>query len=223
MTYPRLVIATWFLALLLACALAYDMAHAGEWAIDLKGGASFLDRTTPDGTYYQEGLPHSTSMFSGAWAVGLTYRATPNWSFSTHWLDLGTIAIRGQAVSDDEYDYKKHLCIKDCHDTYTYRAKDSLRGVDATVEYRWATGTLQPFVKGGVAVLRHKAEFRNQWGQVENFNGIVPELELGAGLAYKWAYIELDYFRNINFGGQNLPISTQQVVLFAGIQIPVGW
>ena len=34
---------------------------------------------------------------------------------------------------------------------------------------------------------------------------------------------ERGYFQGMNFGGQNLPISTQQVVLFAGIQIPVGW
>ena len=78
---------------------------------------------------------------------------------------------------------------------------------------------MRPFVKGGYALLYHRAIFRNEWGDEDRLNGWLPELELGAGLAYKWAYIELDYFQGMNFGGQNLPISTQQVALFAGVKV----
>lgn len=222
MTYPRAVLTAWLLAVLLACALAYDMAHAGQWAIDMKGGLAVPFRTTPDGTYYQEAFHHSTRTFTPAYAVGIAYQATPAWSVSAHWLDLGSSMLRGVAVADSNYDYKASKCIKDCNLAYAYQATDSLKGVDLIATYTWTGASIQPYVQGGVAILRHSATFQNvQNMAIDRFTGIVPELELGAGLRYEWAYVELDWFQGLNFGGQNLPISTQQVAAFAGVQIPI--
>ena len=222
MTYPRTVIASWLLAILLACMLAYDLAHAGQLSLDLKGGVAVPMRTTPDGTYWQEALPHNTKLATPAYAIGLSYQATPTLSFQAHYLNLGSSRINGRAVSDENYDHKAHKCRVDCSSVYQYnfQATDSLKGGDLTATYTWQGEGVRPFVKGGLALLYHQARFRNtDTGDIDRFNGWIPALELGAGLAYQWAYVELDYFRGMNFGGQNLPISTQQFALFAGVKI----
>ena len=219
MTYPRAVIASWTLALLLACALAYDMAHAGSLSLDVKGGIAFPIRTTPDGTYWQQALPHDTKLLTGAYGVGLSYQVNPSWSIQAHYLDLGKSKIKGRANSDENYDFRHHRCTQNCSWSYGFKATDALQGGDLTATYTWPGEGMRPFVKGGFALLYHRAIFRNEWGDEDRLNGWLPELELGAGLAYKWAYIELDYFQGMNFGGQNLPISTQQVAVFAGVRL----
>ena len=224
MTYLRLLLTTWTLAILLACLLAYDMAHAGSLSLDIKGGVAWPIRTTPDGTYWQQAYPHDTKLLTGAYGVGLSYQHTPTLSFQAHWLDMGTSRIKGRANSDENYDHKNHRCHTNCTWTYGYRATDRLQGGDLTATYTWERDGVRPFVKGGLALLYHRAIFRNENGGEDRFNGWIPELELGAGLAYRAFYLELDYFHGMNirglpFGGQNLPISTEQIALFAGINI----
>lgn len=219
MSYPRAVLLTWTLAALLACLLVYDIAHAGNWSLDLKGGVAMPFRTTPDGTYWQRAYPHNTKPLTGAYGIGLSYQHTPTLSFQAHWLDLGSSRIKGRATSDEHYDQYQSRCVVKCTQTYAYRATDRLQGGDLTATYTWEREGIRPFVKGGVALLYHRAIFRHENGNEDRFNGWIPELELGAGLAYEWAYMELDYFQGMNFGGQNLPISTQQVALFAGVKV----
>lgn len=220
MTYPRALAITWGLALLLALLLAYDVAHAGEVYLDIKGGLNAPIRTTPDGTFWQEAFEHKTRAVTPAYAVGLGYQYTPTVSFQAHWLDLGESQIKGLAVGDVDYDHKHHRCLSKCDQAKHFRSTDTLRGVDFTVSYTWVRDGLRPFIKGGVAVLEHRSQYQNHVGGVDNFRGIAPELEFGGGIRYEWAYLEVDYFQGVNFGGQNLPISTQQVVMWAGVHIP---
>lgn len=216
----------WIIAALLGLLLAVracepQLAQAGEWSLDLKGGLTFPMRTTPDGTYYQDPYPHQTKLLTGAVGAGLSYQITPAWSVQAHYLNLGSSRIKGRANSDENYDFRHHRCTNNCTWTYGFRATDSLEGGDLTATYRWHRDGLSPFVKGGLALLYHRAKFRNEWGDEDRFNGWIPSLEVGAGLQYKLVYVELDYFQGMNFGGQNLPISTQQIVTFAGIRY--GW
>lgn len=228
MSYTVQTTLTWISAFALALLLyAVDScmtkpAHAGQLSLDVKGGVAFPIRTSPDGTYYQEAYPTNTRLITGSYGIGLNYQHTPTVSIQAHYLDLGSSRINGQAISDENYDHINHRCKSGtCIPHYSFQATDKLRGGDLTVTYTWQWDGLQPFVKGGVAVLAHKAVFRNVDGSADTFDGILPELELGAGLAYQWAYVELDYFQGMNFGGQNLPISTQQIVAFAGVKIPL--
>lgn len=226
---PKLYLDIWYpwilaaiVALLLAAkACQPEVAHAGQWSLDIKGGLAWPVRTTPDGTYWQQAYPHNTKPLTGIYGVGLSYQHTPTLSFQAHWLDMGTSRIKGRANSDENYDYKNSRCVNDCTRTYGYRATDSLRGGDLTATYTWERDGVRPFVKGGVALLYHQATFRNENGGEDHFNGWIPELELGTGLAYQWTCVELDWFQGMNFGGQNLPISTQQIAVFAGIKIPL--
>ena len=196
-------------------------AHAGEWSLDLKGGLAAPIITTADGTFVQTAFDHKTRHVTPTWAVGLSYQATPAWSLQAHWLDLGQSQIKGLAVADADYDHKHGRCTANCDKPYHFKATDTLRGVDLTATYTWIREGVRPFVKAGVAVLQHHAIFNSNNGYPDHFKGIVPELELGAGLAYQAVYVELDYFQGMNFGGQNLPISTQQVVGFVGVKIPL--
>ena len=230
MPYPLQVTLSWIASLtlavlvMLAAECAPTSANAGDWSLDLKGGVAIPFRTTPDGTYWQEALPHNTKLATPAYAIGLSYQATPTLSIQAHYLNLGSSRINGRAISDENYDHKAHKCRVECSSVYQYNftATDSLNGGDLTATYTWQREGVQPFVKGGLALLYHEARFRNtDTGDIDRFNGWITELELGAGLAYRWAYLELDYFQGMNFGGQNLPISTQQVVGFVGVRIPL--
>lgn len=199
-------------------------AHASQWSLDLKGGLAVPIRTTPDGTYWQQAFEHKTRTVTTAWAAGLSYQVNPAWSLQAHYLDLGSSKIKGLAVADSDYGYKQHRCmasVATCSTPYYFKATDSLRGGDLTATYTWRGAGLEPFVKAGVAVLQHHAVFQNANGAADTFRGILPELEVGVGVKYQWAYLELDYFQGLNFGGQNLPISTQQVAMFAGVNIPL--
>ena len=209
------------LVLVSECAVVKP-AHAGDWSLDLKGGIGVPMTTSPNGTYYQNIYPKDTKELTGMYGVGLNYQHTTTLSFQAHWLDLGTSRIKGRANSDENFDHKNNRCTNNCSWTYGYRATDTLQGGDLTATYTLERDGVRPFVKGGFALLYHRAKFRNtDTGDEDRFNGWIPELELGAGLAYQWAYLELDYFQGMNFGGQNLPISTQQVVGFAGVRIPL--
>ena len=216
----------WILAAIVALLLAAkacqpQAAIAGQVSLDLKGGVVLPVRTTPDGTYWQQSYPHATKPLTGTYGIGLNYQHTPTspWSYQIHWLDLGSSRIKGRATSDENYDHINHRCHTNCTRTYAYRATDTMQGGDLTATYTWERKGVRPFVKGGLALLYHRAIFRNENGGEDRFNGWIPELELGAGLAYEWAYLELDYFQGMNFGGQNLPISTQQVAMFAGVKV----
>jgi len=233
LSFNMQVIVEWITVILVAVALYFvstcayppHEAYAGQLSLDVKGGVAFPIRTTPDGTYLQEAYPTNTRLVTGAWAVGLNYQLSsrPALSFQAHVLSLGSSRINGQAISDENYDHINHRCKSGtCQPHLIFQAKDSLKGGDLTATYTWQREGVRPFVKGGVAILAHHAVFRNvQDGSADRFDGIIPELELGAGLAYRFAYIELDYFQGMNFGGQNLPISTQQIVTFAGVKIPL--
>lgn len=224
MAYPYQVLSNWAIALLTLGILAtceLRPAHASDWSLDMKGGLAVPFRTTPDGTFIQEAFEHKTRSLTKTFAVGLDYRMTPAWSIQAHYLDLGASQIKGFAVSDSSYDYKHHRCMQGCATPYYFKASDTLRGGDLTVTYTWQRETIKPFVKGGVAILHHHATFDSINGAPDNFTGLVPEIEVGAGVSAGWAYLELDYFQGMNFGGQNLPISTQQVVTFAGVKIPL--
>lgn len=209
-------------SLLLTCALAWPVSgYAGSLSLDVKGGLAMPIRTTPDGTYWQEAFEHKTRPLTYSYAVGLSYQATPTLSYQAHWLDLGVSKIKGLAVADQDYDDKAHRCTANCQSPYYFKATDSLKGFDLTATYTWQREGLQPFVKGGMAILQHHAVFQNANGAADVFKGFLPELEAGAGLAYQWAYVELNYFQALNTGGQNLPISTQQIVGFAGLRVPL--
>lgn len=206
------------LGMLLMQECTIQPAHA-QLSLDLKGGVAFPFRTTQDGTYIQDPYPHNTKFLTGAYGAGLSYAFTPELSVQAHVLNLGSSRIQGRAVSDERYDFKHGRCTAKCNDTYGFRATDSLKGGDLTVTYTWQRDGVQPFVKGGIAIFQHQAIFRNEDGTEDRFTGLLHELELGAGLAYQWAYVEMDYFQGMNFGGQNLPISTQQVAMFAGVKV----
>lgn len=199
----------------IACALfcgSVATASAGELSLDIKGGLGVPFRTTPDGTYWQKAYPHDTKEFGGAFGVGIDYKPSNSpWSFQSHYLNLASSRIKGRANSDENYDHKQGRCTNNCTWTYGFRATDSLRGGDLTTTYTWQKDSVSPYVKGGLALMYHKATFRNENGNEDHFNGWIPMIELGAGLSYKWLYTELDYFQGMNFGGQNLPISTQQL------------
>ena len=232
MTYPRLVLTTWLLALLLALLLAYDLAHAEGWYLDVGAGVTKFSCTicSSDGTWIQTGLPHDMTMTSFAYRAGAGYRWQA-WSVQASYVNLGVAKIRQHyTVVDEQYNPKAHSCLAPCTNLGPFHTHDLMEGAELTASYTWRHWPIQPYVKLGAAGLYHRltAQWTDASGmsQAGTMHGWVPSAVLGGGLEYGWLYAEGSYYRGI--GGSvdwsaGLPISKEQVVGFAGIRIPLTW
>jgi len=228
MTYPRLVLTTWLLALLLTLLLAYDLAHAGEVSLEVGGGVTHFTCTicnSGDGTWVQTGLPHSMTMNSLAWKTGLAYRVTEQISLHTAYVNLGTAKIRQDyTVSDAQYDPHTHSCLAPCTNLNQFNTHDLMEGVELAVSYHWRYWLIQPYAKVGAAGLYHRLTAQNR-GTTTTMHGWVPSTVLGGGADYGWFFLDASYYRGL--GGvtdwsAGLPISKEQIVTILGIHIPLG-
>ena len=216
----------------LACALAYDMAHAGQFYLDAGIGATHFTCTicSDDGTWVQTGLPNSMTMNSLSWKLGLGYRVNERWSVGLSYLNMGTAKIRQDyTVSDQQYNPKQHTCLAPCTNVGPFHTHDLMEGVELTASYHWRQWPIQPYLKVGAAGLYHRLTVQYNgmtfYGQDgKPFNGWIYSSVIGGGLEYGWLYVDATYYRGL--GGATdwsagLPISKEQVVGFVGIRIPL--
>lgn len=230
MTYPRAVLIAWTLALLLALSLAYSIVHAETGLyLDLAGGISHFTPTLQDGDWCQQGIFCRFDQQAVAWRAGAGYRFSDRWSVEAHYLNLGTTRVFSTFVDDPDYSLKLKRCVSNCSATGNLTASSAYQGFDVAAVYTWhPTDTLAPFIKFGGAYLfqRFTVENYNQSFAQKHY-GRIPAGLIGAGLSYKWAYIEADYYHG--FGGANsfagheqgYPISKQIAVGWFGVRVPL--
>ena len=235
MTYPHAVLTAWLCALLLACALAYDMAHAGELYLDAGIGASLFVPTIGDGTWYQQGLPHDWKRDSLAYKVGLGYRFNERWSVSAAYLNLGQSGVDARTTLDDSYyDPINHKCLQKCDALGSFKVRDRMQGGELTISRAFPVGNWSPYVKVGGAVMIHNLQaviVDSANMSVLNFHGNIPMIVLGGGVEYKpWhLYAETSFYHGLGgddsgcLGGPcGWPISKQVLVTVFGVRIPLG-
>lgn len=229
MTYPRAVLTTWLLALLLALLLAYEVAHAGELYLDAAGGFTRFILTATDGDYIQRGLPSKLDLNSMAYKVGLGYRFNERWSVQGGYINLGTINQTAKFVSDEDYAAKQSLCVKNCATAPTYRITDAYHGGELTLTRTFKLDESWSWhLKAGGAYLMHRFTINKEdgSGQSNQHYGQFPATVVGAGIGYKWFRTELTWYHGI--GGANgpnnssgWPLSTQLAVAWMGFNIPL--
>jgi hypothetical protein len=231
MSYPKAVLTSWLLALLLALLLAYDMAHAEPGLyLDMGVGMTQYIPTVEDGTWYQEPLPHRWLLQAPAFKVGLGYQFKNNWFVQANYMDLGKVKVRASVVDDPLYDPKAHSCKPPCSPVGYIKVHDHYYGPELLVGRAFPQGDWSPYLKGGLALLFHRVQMDSPTdAQLLNFTGAIPMLAMGGGLQYRWAYAEGVYYHGP--GGTNdciiqstcgHPISKQLFTMTVGVRIPLG-
>ena len=234
MTYPRAVLTAWLLAALLTCALAYDMAHAGELSLEGGLGLSYFTPTIMDGTWANWGLDHTWKRDSLAYKVGLSYAFSPKWAVSVAYLNMGQTGVDARTTLDDnDYDPMNHVCLKRCHSLGAFKVRDRMQGGELTVTRSFPHGNWIPFVKVGAAVMVHNVQvvmIDNANIVPQQFHGNIPMTVLGGGIEYKPWHVALDTSWYHGLGGDDSgciggpcgwPISKQVLVTTFGFRFPL--
>jgi hypothetical protein len=236
MTYPRAVLTAWLLAILLACALAYDMAQAGEKKadtgifLDVAGGMTNFLVTSADGDYRQGSLPHAFDTRSAAYRAELGWRFNKRWAIQAGYVNLGTLNQSAIFVPDENYDPKTAACLNGCTRRKNYRITDAYHGGELTLTRSFGFDDWSLFLKAGGAYLMHRftMNLEDGSGNFSQHYGRFPATVAGAGVSYKWAYFETNWIHGIGgsngFMGQDQgwPLSKEMLVMWFGFRIPIG-
>ena len=168
MTYPRAVLTAWLLAVLLACALAYDLAHAetGPY-LTVGGGFTAFMPTAMDGDFVQRGFSPNYKWAAPAFKVGAGYNFTDRWAIEARYLNLGSNGYDSNFVSDLSYNPKTHQCTASCNTPGFLRARDYVQGVDLTVLRTFTDAEYRPFIRLGAALMYHRLDV-NIWNHPIN-------------------------------------------------------
>lgn len=239
MTYPRAVLTTWLLALLLVLALVLwpglvKKAEAGAY-LDVGLGATLFNRTIEDGTWIQEGLPNKELLESFAWRVGLGYTINDRWSLQANYLHFGTAKIRALVVRDPDYNNKQHVCLNHCGEAFPFNTNDTMYGGEVSLTRTWQIRAFAPFLRAGGAVMIHhlRAAIQPMYPTIEpplvnSRHGFIPAVLVGGGVCYKMFCAETTYYQGLggSTGGFGmdyaLPISTSLFMSLVSVKIPLG-
>lgn len=227
MSYPRAALTTWLLAFTLAVGSCQVVkAEAGVY-LDVAGGLTNFIVTANDGDYLQKGLPHQFDLRSAAYKVELGYRFNDRWSVQGGYVNLGTLNQTAQFVSDEDYRSKANWCIRNCPTAPTHKITDAYHGGELTMTRSWMNQDYGFFLKGGGALLLHRMTITriNDGGFIEHY-GRFPAVVAGAGVSYKWAYVEMDYYHGLGgsncYNGCGWPLSKETIVTWVGVKVPIG-
>ena len=228
MTYPRAVLTAWLLAILLACALAYDMAHAESY-ITVGGGFTAFVPTTADGDFVQRGFSPNYKRAAPAFKVGIGYNFADRWAVEVRYVNLGSNGYNSKFVGDTAYDAKQHRCTVSCGDYGSLRARDYVQGFDLTVIRTFTSYEYRPYFRLGAALMLHRLDVNilnnpvNAAPDSQTFirtDGRMPMLVAGVGA--KHGHFTLETTLYYGLGGNNcltycgFPQSTQFVTTMVG-------
>lgn len=145
--------------LILAAMLAASAvsAHATSWFQFEAGAGWAYVETYPDGTWYQQGLPHKLDMTPPVLTLGVTgplYQAE-NWGVDYH-VDLvyvSRISAWSLAVADSDYNPATHT-VTNLRNVSSFSGSGNELGISATVEPYYVYDGWKFGVQGGLYAYR---------------------------------------------------------------------
>ncbi len=219
-----------FASLVVFCAcLALTLPSHAETTVNLNAGVGSIlfQPTTPDGTWYQQGLPHSFYNLSLGYKLG-AHVTINNWLIGGNYIDLGASNVRALATtSDQNYDTHSHVCLRTCDRLNTFEVTTRARGFEGYTGYKWDY-PLSPFVTVGLAQFNQRTTaVVTAHGKSEPFvtmtlDGQFYAVRLGAGLCYKWICADTTYYKGISGqDGAKFPVAQDALLTTVGISIPL--
>ena len=209
MSYPRAVVISWSVAVLLL--IGACQAFAGVF-IEAQSGASYLHKTVPDGLWEQTAFGTSYQGIKLACGGRIGYRFKAPYSIQVGYTSFGTARLETNAVADQCYNPLSHTVTCGTQAMHLKTA-DTYRGYTASVTRYVGLG--QDFslpLSLGAALVTHRLRTDDtaQPANIQERYGRLPMGSLAIGVCYKdilcWentAYIALQ--------GQQYhdPVSTQ--------------
>lgn len=97
--------------------------------------------TLGDGTWYQDGLPHTLKLNTPAWQAGLSETLSARWRLHEDFVSPGVVHSFALATTDANYNLATRTCRNSpCSPIATYSGEGSAPGLKLSVEYLASRG-----------------------------------------------------------------------------------
>lgn len=203
LTVIRLMILALFLVLWAASAFAANLFVEGG------AGMTHFLKTSDDGVWIQDRLPHTTDWQDVAIRAGAGVRLNPSWSIGVNYLRLGQVTLDSVWQRDEEY--SAH-CHHDCGD-FSGHLWTRMQGGEVIGTYQPVQWAVSPIFRAGLAIMHHSVNWTmsHRPQDVGQSTGLIAMGVLGAGACYHdWVCGDVSYYRG--FIDTGFPLSTSAVV-----------
>jgi hypothetical protein len=183
--------------------------HATEFFVEGGLGVTQFLKTSDDGVWIQDRMPHTTDWQDLAFRGGVGVTLHPSWSLGVNYVRLGSVQLSSTWQSDEIYESR---CGLSC-DHYAGHLTGSMQGGELVGTYHPQLWAVSPIVRAGLAVFDHTVRWQTDndprgWHQ---YRGLVVSGVVGAGACYHgWLCGDVSYYRG--FADTQYPLSTGAVV-----------
>jgi hypothetical protein len=188
--------------------------HAAEFFVEGGAGLTQFLKTSDDGVWIQDRMPHTTDWRDLALRGGLGVKFSENVSLGANYVRLGAVQLDSTWQSDEIYNSK---CGLSC-DHYAGHLTGTMQGGELVGTYHPQLWAISPIVRAGLATMQHTLHWTtsNQAG-AHTLRGVVVMGVVGAGVCYQtWLCGDVSYYRG--FADTNFPLSTGAVVSMVSLK-----
>lgn len=206
--------------LILLCA---SPAMASDFYLNMGLGASLGQRTTMNGTWFQEGQPYKMTLADLGGKLGVGYRLSPEWALELNGISFGQMRSAGFAVPDEYYIPEKHAPKDGAPKPNHFDARQRSYGGELLARYTFQTPVVQPFLAlGGFAAFNDMPYEIVDVPSGQTFHPAYRGYTVGAvgGGGLCWTYLcgEAFYYRGM--GSSQYPISKSYLLPMLSVKIP---
>lgn len=192
-------------------------SQAGDSRFFVEGGAGLTQflKTSDDGIWIQDRMPHSTTWQDLAIRAGVGITLNESWSIGTNYIRLGQVKLQSVWQSDEIYESHCGLSCEHYHGNLW----GTMQGGELVGTYHPQLWAVSPIVRAGLAVFDHTVrwETSNDTRGVHQYRGIVVAGVVGAGACYQaWLCADVSYYRG--FAETHYPVSTGAVVSMLSVK-----
>lgn len=195
----------------------YGFGHVFGKPLFIEGGLGLTQflKTSDDGVWIQDRMPHATNWQDVAIRAGVGVKLHESWSVGANYLRLGQVALQSTWQSDLIYESR---CGLSCNH-YAGNLWSRMQGGELVGTYHPQLWAVSPIVRAGVAVFEHSVrwETNNDARGVHEYRGVIVAGVLGAGACYQtWACVDLSYYRG--FADTYYPLSNAAIISMATLK-----
>lgn len=199
-------------------------AQASDFYMNLGLGVSQFQRTTQNGTWFQEGQPYSMQLTDLAGKLGVGYKLNPDWAVEVNGLSFGQAKSAGLAVPDEYYMPEKHAPKHGAPKPNHFDARQRSFGGEVVVLRSFTLGEFRPFLKAGGWATYNDMPYsiidRPSGDSFEmRYTGYTVGVVGGGGVCWQWLCAEASYYRGM--GSSGYPISKSVLMPMLSVKVPL--
>lgn len=198
-------------------------AMASDFYLNMGLGASLGQRTTMNGTWFQEGQPYKMTLADLGGKLGVGYRLSPEWALELNGISFGQMRSAGFAVPDEYYIPEKHAPKDGAPKPNHFDARQRSYGGELVAVRSFEWWGVQPFLTAGVFATLNDMPYTIvdvPSGQTfeSHYRGYTVGAVGGGGVCYQWICLDAKYYRGM--GSSQYPISKSYLMPTVSVKIP---